>query len=62
MSLKMPITTADVDQWQKLFGVTYEALAQSEIVARAVKMIEWAGEPGRSDYTRGKWGQDRKLE
>jgi len=62
MSLKMPITTADVDQWQKLFGVTYEALAQSGIVARAVKMIEWAGEPGRGDYTRGKWGQDKRLE
>ena len=51
MSLKMPTTTADVDQWQKLFGVTYEALDQSEIVVRAAKMIEWAGEPGRSEYT-----------
>lgn len=51
MSLKMPTTTADVDQWQKLFGVTYEALDQSEIVVRAAKMIDWAGEPGCSDYT-----------
>jgi len=30
MSLKMPTTTADVDQWQKLFGISYEALDQSE--------------------------------
>jgi L-fucose isomerase len=51
MALKMPTTTADVDQWQKLFGVTYEALDQSEVVFRAAKMIEWGGELGRSDYT-----------
>jgi L-fucose isomerase len=50
MSLKMPTTTADVDQWQKLFGVTYEALDQSEIVVRAAEMIDWAEQPGRSEY------------
>lgn len=51
MSLKMPTTTADVDQWQKIFGVSYEALDQSEIVVRALRMVSWSGEPGRSDYT-----------
>jgi L-fucose isomerase len=50
MSLKMPTTTADVDQWQKLFGVTYEALDQSELVLRAIKMVTWAGEPGEGEY------------
>lgn len=50
MSLKMPTTTADVDQWQRLFGVSYDALDQSEIVVRAQRMVSWAGEPGRSDY------------
>jgi L-fucose isomerase-like protein len=50
MSLKMPTTTADVDQWQKLFGVTYEALDQSELVYRALEMVRWEGEPGRGEY------------
>jgi len=51
MSLKMPTTTADVDQWQKLFGVSYEALDQSELVVRGLQMVSWAGQPGRSEYT-----------
>lgn len=50
MSLKMPTTTADVDQWQKLFGVSYEALDQSELVVRALKMVEWEGKPGEGGY------------
>jgi L-fucose isomerase-like protein len=50
MSLKMPTTTADVDQWQKLFGVSYEALDQSEIRERALKMVEWEGKPGEDGY------------
>ncbi|UCH58064.1 MAG: hypothetical protein JSV18_03985 [Candidatus Bathyarchaeota archaeon] len=50
MSLKMPTTTADVDQWQKLFGISYEALDQSELLARAWGMVEWFGKPGESDY------------
>jgi L-fucose isomerase len=50
MSLKMPTTTADVDQWQKLFGVSYEALDQSELVLRALDMVTWEGEPGESEY------------
>jgi L-fucose isomerase-like protein len=51
MSLRMPTTTADVDQWQKLFGITYEALDQSELVDRALTLIRWDGKPGRSAYT-----------
>lgn len=51
MSLKMPTTTADVDQWQKLFGVSYEALDQSELVVRALDMVEWDRKPGESGYT-----------
>ncbi|UCH38033.1 MAG: hypothetical protein JSV76_02390 [Candidatus Bathyarchaeota archaeon] len=50
MSLKMPTTTADVDQWQKLFGISYEALDQSEIVYKALQMVEWSGTPGESEY------------
>ncbi len=50
MSLRMPTTTADVDQWMKLFGVTYEALDQSELLVRAWKMVEWEGKPGESHY------------
>jgi len=50
MSLKMPTTTADVDQWQKLFGISYEALDQSELLARAWKMVEWSGKRGESGY------------
>ena len=50
MALKMPTTTCDVDQWQKLFGITYDALDQSEMKIRALKMIRWKGKPGESDY------------
>lgn len=50
MSLRMPTTTCDIDQWQKIFGVTYEALDQSEIKLRALKMTRWEGKPGESDY------------
>ena len=50
MSLKMPTTTADVDQWQKLFGISYEALDQSEIKERALDMVKWEGKPGESYY------------
>lgn len=50
MSLKMPSTTADVDQWKKLFGISYEALDQSELLVRAWRMVEWMGRPGESDY------------
>lgn len=49
MSLKMPTTTADVDQWQKLFGISYDALDQSEIKNRALQLVEWAGRPGKSE-------------
>lgn len=51
MSLKMPTTTADVDQWQKLFGVSYEALDQSELIPRALTMVQWAGRLGESEYS-----------
>jgi len=51
MSLKMPTTTADVDLWQKLFGISYEALDQSEMKIRALKMVDWDGKPGESAYT-----------
>jgi L-fucose isomerase-like protein len=50
MSLKMPTTTADVDQWQKLFGVSFEALDQSELLVRVGRMVEWSGTPGNSEY------------
>ena len=50
MSLKMPTTTADVDQWQKLFGISYEAMDQSELLARALKLVEWKGKPGTSSH------------
>ncbi len=50
MSLKMATTTADVDQWQKLFGVSYEALDQSALPDRAAAMVTWSGRPGDSDY------------
>ncbi|MGQ9680165.1 MAG: L-fucose/L-arabinose isomerase family protein [Candidatus Bathyarchaeia archaeon] len=50
MSLKMPTTTADVDQWQKLFGVSYESLDQSELLRRAWRMVEWYGKPGDGEY------------
>jgi L-fucose/D-arabinose isomerase len=51
MSLKMPTTTADVDQWQKLFGISYEALDQSEVLRRALAMVDWSGKPGEGKYT-----------
>ncbi len=51
MSLRMPTTTADVDQWQKLFGITYEALDQSELLERALNMVEWENKPGASTPT-----------
>ncbi|MHB8893685.1 MAG: hypothetical protein ACYC99_00700 [Candidatus Geothermincolia bacterium] len=50
MSLKMSTTTADVDQWQKLFKVSYEALDQSVLPDRASEMVEWSGAPGASQY------------
>ena len=50
MSLKMSTTTADVDQWQKVFGISYEALDQSELTDRVMDMVEWEGKPGVSAY------------
>jgi L-fucose isomerase-like protein len=50
MSLKMPTTTADVDQWQKVFGITYQALDQSVLMDRALRMIRFTGAPGESEY------------
>jgi L-fucose isomerase-like protein len=50
MSLKMATTTADVDQWQKIFGISYEALDQSALTDRALAMVEWKGAPGESTY------------
>ncbi|MBU1671538.1 MAG: hypothetical protein KKF41_00155 [Actinobacteria bacterium] len=50
MSLKMATTTADVDQWQKLFGVSYEALDQSVLSERASRMVSWEGVPGDSSF------------
>lgn len=51
MALKMPTTTADVDLWQKIFGISYEALDQSEMKVRALQMVDWEGKPGESAYT-----------
>lgn len=48
MALKMCTGTADVDQWAKLFGLTYDALDQSELTRRASSMVEWEGKPGKS--------------
>ena len=39
MSLKMCTTTADVDAWAKLFGISYEALDQSELKRRASELV-----------------------
>ncbi len=50
MSLKMATTTADVDQWQKIFGVSYEALDQSVLTDIALEMVSWEGFPGSSKY------------
>ncbi|MEW6456606.1 MAG: hypothetical protein AB1410_07850 [Acidobacteriota bacterium] len=48
MSLKMCTTTADVDQWAKAFGISYESLDQSELKRRALMMVKWEGIPGES--------------
>ena len=48
MCMKMSTATADVDQWAKIFGITYLALDQSELTRRAKTMIVWGGEPGKS--------------
>ena len=50
MSLRMPTTTSDIDQWNKLFGISYEALDQSEMRLRALNMVRWSAKPGESDY------------
>ena len=50
MSLKMATTTADVDQWQKIFGISYEALDQSVLLDRAAELVEWEGLPGSGCY------------
>ncbi|MDD5688076.1 MAG: hypothetical protein PHE88_09630 [Elusimicrobia bacterium] len=50
MSLKMCTTTADVDYWAKNWGVSYEALDQSELKKQALKMVDWRGIPGKSAY------------
>ncbi len=50
MSLNDATQTADVDQWQKLFGISYEALDQSELLRRALAMVEWSGKPGEGKY------------
>ena len=49
MSLKMCTTTADVDAWAKLFGISYEALDQSELTKRALRCVSWSGKAGESD-------------
>ena len=49
MSLKMCTTTADVDAWAKLFGISYEALDQSELTKRALELVSWSGKAGESD-------------
>ena len=49
MSLKMPTTTADVDARAKLFGISYEALDQSELKKRALRYVSWSGKEGESD-------------
>ncbi len=48
MSLKMCTATADVDQWAKIFGISYDALDQSELTKRAQTMVDWEGKPGKS--------------
>ena len=50
MSLRIITGTADIEQWQKLFGISYEALDQSEIKVRALKLVRWESQPGESDY------------
>ena len=48
MALKMCRGTADVDQWAKIFGITYDSYDQSELTRRARQMIEWEAQPGTS--------------
>jgi L-fucose isomerase-like protein len=48
MSLKMCTTTTDVDAWAKLFGISYEALDQSELTKRALGYVSWSGKAGES--------------
>lgn len=50
MSLRIITGTADIEQWQKLFGISYEALDQSEIKVRALELVRWENRPGESDY------------
>ena len=50
MSLRIITGTADIEQWQKLFGISYEALDQSEIKVRALELVKWKDRPGESDY------------
>ncbi len=49
-SLRMPTATADPNLWQKVFGVSYDHLDQSEILGRALSFVRWSGSPGESDY------------
>jgi len=49
MSLKMCTTTADVDAWARLFGISYEALDQSELKKRALLYVSWSGKEGESE-------------
>ena len=49
MSLKMCTTTADVDAWAQLFGISYEALDQSELTKRALTFVNWSGRAGESE-------------
>ena len=49
MCMKMSTGTADIDQWARVFGLTYDALDQSELTRKAKDMVIWAGEPGRSE-------------
>jgi len=48
MSLKMATTTADVDQWAKYWGISYEALDQSQLKRRVLPMLTWSDVPGQS--------------
>jgi L-fucose isomerase-like protein len=49
-SLRMPTATADPNLWQKLFKVSYDHRDQSEMVDRALAMVEWSGKPGESEF------------
>ncbi|MBA7661917.1 hypothetical protein ES703_69937 [subsurface metagenome] len=50
MSLRMSTATSDIDQWRRMFGTSYEAMDQSEIKIRALRMIEWDSEAGNGAY------------